>query len=128
MQIALRRHRGDMANPVTWVASRGVAAVLFLIRTLDMGARVWAFLSPMLKASVLVSGNLTFLNRHVPSNSSKPTKPEARVRHALWFTFGRLVSAKRKVNRAVIALQDGTEVTVSRNNLRKIKEAGLLPR
>lgn len=54
--------------------------------------------------------------------------PGAQVHRSYWAAFGQVTAAQRKGDRAVLTMSDGTEVPVSRANLPKIKEAGLLPR
>lgn len=52
----------------------------------------------------------------------------AQVHRSHWAAFDQVTSARREGDRAILTLADGTEVPVSRANLSKIKEAGLLPR
>lgn len=54
--------------------------------------------------------------------------PGAQVHRSHWAAFGQVSAARRSGDRAILTMSDGTEVPVSRANLPKIKEAGLLPR
>lgn len=50
------------------------------------------------------------------------------VHRSHWAAFDQVQSARREGDRAILTMRDGTEIPVSRANLPKIKEAGLLPR
>nr|WP_255618484.1 LytTR family DNA-binding domain-containing protein [Roseibaca sp. Y0-43] len=52
----------------------------------------------------------------------------AQVHRSHWVAFPAVQTARRDGDRAVLTLKDGTEIPVSRANLPKLKEAGLLPR
>lgn len=51
----------------------------------------------------------------------------AQVHRSHWVSFDHIASVARKGDRAILTLVDGSEIPVSRTNLPKIKEAGLLP-
>jgi len=51
----------------------------------------------------------------------------AQVHRSHWVAWTQVVSAKRKGDRAILTMATGQEIPVSRANLAKIKEAGLLP-
>jgi len=51
----------------------------------------------------------------------------AQVHRSHWVAFGAVTSARRQGDRAILTLSDASEVPVSRANVQKIKEAGLLP-
>lgn len=50
------------------------------------------------------------------------------VHRSHWIAFDAVKSATRTKGRVILSLADGTNIPVSRANLPKIKEAGLLPR
>ena len=50
------------------------------------------------------------------------------VHRSHWVCYDHVASARREGDRAILTLKDGGEVPVSRANLAKIREAGLLPR
>jgi hypothetical protein len=50
------------------------------------------------------------------------------VHRSHWVNYDHVASARREGDRAILTLKDGSEVPVSRANLPKIREAGLLPR
>ena len=52
----------------------------------------------------------------------------AQVHRSHWAAFDAVTSVKRDGARALLTLSNGLEIPVSRANLSKIKEAGLLPR
>lgn len=52
----------------------------------------------------------------------------AQVHRSHWVAFPAVQAARRDGDRAVLTLTGGTEIPVSRANLPKLKEAGLLPR
>jgi len=52
----------------------------------------------------------------------------AQVHRSHWVAFGQVTAARRQGDRAILTLSTGAELPVSRANLPKIKEAGLLPR
>lgn len=52
----------------------------------------------------------------------------AQVHRSHWIAFDQVTSAKRVADRAVLTMTNGSEIPVSRANLPKIKEAGLLPK
>lgn len=54
--------------------------------------------------------------------------PGAQVHRSHWVAFGAVRAARRDGDRAVLTLNTGAEIPVSRANLSKVKEAGLLPR
>ncbi len=54
--------------------------------------------------------------------------PGDQVHRSHWVNFDAVTSAKRDGARAILTVQSGLEVPVSRANMSKIKEAGLLPR
>lgn len=52
----------------------------------------------------------------------------AQVHRSHWVAFSAVTSARRDGTRAILTLSNDAEIPVSRANLSKIKEAGLLPR
>ncbi len=50
------------------------------------------------------------------------------VHRSHWVSYSHVASARREGDRAILTMKDGSEVPVSRANLPKIREAGLLPR
>lgn len=54
--------------------------------------------------------------------------PGAQVHRSHWVAFDQVTQARREGDRAILTLTHGAEIPVSRANLPKIKEAGLLPR
>lgn len=50
------------------------------------------------------------------------------VHRSHWVAFGQVRAARRDGDRAILTMANGPEIPVSRANLPKIKEAGLLPR
>ncbi|MFW2542530.1 LytTR family DNA-binding domain-containing protein [Primorskyibacter sp. 2E107] len=54
--------------------------------------------------------------------------PGARVHRSHWAAFGQVKAARREGDRAILTMTNGTEVPVSRTNVTRIREAGLLPR
>jgi hypothetical protein len=54
--------------------------------------------------------------------------PGAQVHRSHWVAFGQVRAARRDGDRAILTMATGPEIPVSRANLPKIKEAGLLPR
>ena len=50
------------------------------------------------------------------------------VHRSHWVAYEHVVSARREGDRAILTMSDDSEVPVSRANLKKIREAGLLPR
>ncbi len=52
----------------------------------------------------------------------------AQVHRSHWAAFDHVLSARRTGDRAVLTMSTGLDVPVSRANVNKIKEAGLLPR
>ncbi len=54
--------------------------------------------------------------------------PGAQVHRSHWVAFDQVQAARRAGDRAILTMRDGTEVPVSRANIAKIREAGLLPR
>lgn len=54
--------------------------------------------------------------------------PGAQVHRSHWVAFGAVRAARRDGDRASLTLSSGVDVPVSRANLPKVKEAGLLPR
>lgn len=54
--------------------------------------------------------------------------PGAQVHRSHWVSFGHVSATRREGDRAILTLTDSTEIPVSRANLPKIREAGLLPR
>ncbi|WP_425038438.1 LytTR family DNA-binding domain-containing protein [Primorskyibacter sp. S187A] len=52
----------------------------------------------------------------------------AQVHRSHWAAWNQVVSARREGDRAILTMSQGPEVPVSRANLPKLKEAGLLPR
>lgn len=50
------------------------------------------------------------------------------VHRSHWVSYDQVASARREGDRAILTLKDGGEIPVSRANLPKIREAGLLPR
>ena len=50
------------------------------------------------------------------------------VHRSHWVNYDQVTAARREGDRAILTLADESEVPVSRSNLPKIKEAGLLPR
>ena len=53
--------------------------------------------------------------------------PGAQVHRSHWVAFGQVSAARRQGDRAILTLSNGTDIPVSRPNLPRIKEAGLLP-
>lgn len=53
--------------------------------------------------------------------------PGAQVHRSHWVAFASVTRAERKGDRAILTLIDGSEIPVSRANIQKIREAGLLP-
>jgi hypothetical protein len=51
----------------------------------------------------------------------------AQVHRSHWAAFGQVEAARREGDRAILTMTTGTEIPVSRANLSKIKEAGLMP-
>lgn len=51
----------------------------------------------------------------------------AQVHRSHWIAFGQVVSARREGDRAILTMTGDLEIPVSRANIPKIKEAGLLP-
>lgn len=54
--------------------------------------------------------------------------PGARVHRSHWAAWGQVTAARREGDRAILTLTDGAEVPVSRANLAKVRDAGLLAR
>lgn len=54
--------------------------------------------------------------------------PGAQVHRSHWVAFNAVRAARRDGDRAILTLSSGAEIPVSRANLPKVKEAGLLPR
>ncbi|WP_058246574.1 LytTR family DNA-binding domain-containing protein [Tropicibacter naphthalenivorans] len=54
--------------------------------------------------------------------------PGAQVHRSHWVSYSQVTAARREGDRAILTLSDGQELPVSRANVAKIKEAGLLPR
>ncbi|MEM9579486.1 MAG: LytTR family DNA-binding domain-containing protein [Pseudomonadota bacterium] len=54
--------------------------------------------------------------------------PGAQVHRSYWAAWDAVASVRRDGARAVLTLASGVEIPVSRSNLHKIREAGLLPR
>ncbi len=54
--------------------------------------------------------------------------PGARVHRSHWVAFDKVRAARRDGDRAVLTMVTGPDIPVSRANLPKLKEAGLLPR
>jgi len=54
--------------------------------------------------------------------------PGAQVHRSHWVAFSAVRAARRDGDRAILTLTSGVEIPVSRANLPKVKEAGLLPR
>lgn len=52
----------------------------------------------------------------------------AQVHRSHWAAFDQVTSVRREGDRAILTMKNDTEIPVSRANLSKIKEAGLLPR
>lgn len=50
------------------------------------------------------------------------------VHRSHWVAFDQVKAVQRKSDRAILTLSNGSEIPVSRANMSKIKEAGLLPR
>ena len=55
------------------------------------------------------------------------TTPGAQVHRSHCVAFGQVSAARRQGDRAILTLSNGTDIPVSRPNLPRIKEAGLLP-
>ena len=53
--------------------------------------------------------------------------PGAQVHRSHWAAFDHVVRVKKLGDRAVLEMQTGSEIPVSRSNMHKLKEAGLLP-
>ena len=51
----------------------------------------------------------------------------AKVHRSHWVAFEHVTAARREADRAILTLTTGRDIPVSRANLAKIKEAGLLP-
>lgn len=56
-----------------------------------------------------------------------PTQGD-QVHRSHWAAFGQVTAARREGDRAILTMRGGAELPVSRANVPKIKEAGLLPR
>ncbi|WGW03327.1 LytTR family DNA-binding domain-containing protein [Tropicibacter oceani] len=54
--------------------------------------------------------------------------PGDQVHRSHWAAFGQVTSVRREGDRAILTMRVGDDLPVSRANLPKIKEAGLLPR
>lgn len=54
--------------------------------------------------------------------------PGAQVHRSHWVAFNAVRAARRDGDRAILTLTTGTDIPVSRANMPKVKEAGLLPR
>lgn len=54
--------------------------------------------------------------------------PGAQVHRSHWAAWDQVTAARRDGDRAILTLSDGTDIPVSRANLPKIKDAGLLPK
>ncbi|MCG7574140.1 LytTR family transcriptional regulator [Phaeobacter sp. CNT1-3] len=54
--------------------------------------------------------------------------PGAQVHRSHWAAFDQVKSVRREGDRAILTMINGDEIPVSRANMPKIKEAGLLPR
>lgn len=54
--------------------------------------------------------------------------PGAQVHRSHWVAFKAVTAARREGDRAILTLSSGVDIPVSRANLSKVKEAGLLPR
>jgi len=54
--------------------------------------------------------------------------PGAQVHRSHWVAFHAVRAARRDGDRAILTLSSGVDIPVSRANLPKVKEAGLLPR
>lgn len=54
--------------------------------------------------------------------------PGAQVHRSHWVAFGQVTAARRDGDRGILTMAIGPEIPVSRANLSKIREAGLLPR
>jgi len=54
--------------------------------------------------------------------------PGAQVHRSHWVAYGAVTAARKDGDRAILTLTSGVEIPVSRANLAKVKEAGLLPR
>jgi DNA-binding LytR/AlgR family response regulator len=54
--------------------------------------------------------------------------PGARVHRSHWVAFAQVRSAVRKGDRVLLTMVTGDQIPVSRANVARIKEAGLLPR
>lgn len=54
--------------------------------------------------------------------------PGAQIHRSHWVAFKAVRAARRDGDRAILTLASGAELPVSRANLSKVKEAGLLPR
>ncbi|WP_136441187.1 LytTR family DNA-binding domain-containing protein [Pacificoceanicola onchidii] len=54
--------------------------------------------------------------------------PGAQVHRSHWAAFDQVTSVRREGDRAILTMTTGAEVPVSRANVPRIKEAGLLPR
>lgn len=54
--------------------------------------------------------------------------PGAQVHRSHWVAFGQVRAARRRGDRAVLTLTTGPDLPVSRANVPRIREAGLLPR
>jgi hypothetical protein len=53
--------------------------------------------------------------------------PGAQVHRSHWVAFDQVSAARRQGDRAILTLSNGTDIPVSRPNVSRIKEAGLLP-
>ena len=53
--------------------------------------------------------------------------PGAQVHRSHWVSFDQVENVRRTSDRAILTMRSGAEIPVSRANLPKIKEAGLLP-
>ncbi|MGB1209445.1 MAG: LytTR family DNA-binding domain-containing protein, partial [Paracoccaceae bacterium] len=56
------------------------------------------------------------------------TTPGLQVHRSHWVALSAITAARRDKDRAILTLCSGDDIPVSRANIPKVKEAGLLPR
>lgn len=73
-------------------------------------------------------GNTLVLMRLTDAIGETGDLEGARVHRSHWAAFDRVTAARRDGDRAVLTMSTGDEIPVSRANVGRIREAGLLPR
>jgi len=76
----------------------------------------------------IVKGEEKVLMRLAEAMREVGGTPGGQVHRSHWAAFGQVLAARRDGDRAILTMATGPEMPVSRANLPKIKEAGLLPR